>query len=46
MLGKAGFSDQEVRTLRGVFASLDRRHLQPKQNRGSPRRGKTETPDE
>lgn len=26
MLGKAGFSGQDVRTLRGVIASLDRRH--------------------
>lgn len=33
MLGKAGFSDQEVRTLRGIFASLDRRHERPKPGR-------------
>ena len=29
MLGKAGFSEQEVRTLRGIIASLDRRHERP-----------------
>lgn len=33
MLGRAGFSEQEVRTLRGVLASLDRRHLQPRTDR-------------
>ncbi len=38
MLGKAGFSEQEVRTLRGVFASLDRRHLQPRPDREAAKR--------
>ncbi len=38
MLGKAGFSEQEVRTLRGVIASLDRRHERPKPGRGAPHR--------
>jgi tRNA/rRNA methyltransferase len=33
MLGKAGFSDQDVRTLRGIIASIDRRHERPNPNR-------------
>lgn len=37
MLGKAGFSERDIRTLRGVIAALDRRHERP-----NPRRtGKT-----
>ncbi len=40
MLGKAGFSEQEVRTLRGVFASLDRRHERPRPDRAPSRRKK------
>ena len=33
MLGRSGFSEQEVRTLRGVIASLVRRHEQQNPNR-------------
>lgn len=33
MLGKAGFSTQDVRTLRGVIASIDRRHERPNPTR-------------
>ena len=40
MLGKAGFSEQEVRTLRGVFASLDRRHERHKPGRAPSKRGR------
>jgi len=46
MLGKAGFSDQEVRTLRGILAALDRRHLYDKPGRGLPRRGRGKASDE
>lgn len=33
MLTKAGFGSQDVRTLRGVFASIDRRHERPNPSR-------------
>ncbi|HEY8596353.1 MAG TPA: RNA methyltransferase [Devosiaceae bacterium] len=38
MLTRAGFNEQEVRTLRGVVAALDRRHERPNPNR-APRDG-------
>ncbi|WP_404403258.1 RNA methyltransferase [Pelagibacterium halotolerans] len=38
MFARAGFNDQEVRTLRGMIASLDRRHERP-----NPRRQRTGT---
>lgn len=33
MLSRSGFSEQEVRTLRGVIASIDRRHERPNPSR-------------
>lgn len=33
MLSRANFSEQEVRTLRGVISSIDRRHERPNSNR-------------
>lgn len=38
MLGRSGFSEQEVRTLRGVIASLVRRHEKPSPNREKPKK--------
>jgi tRNA/rRNA methyltransferase len=39
MLGRGSFSSQEVRTLRGVISSLDRKHERPDPRRG-PKSGK------
>ena len=39
-LGRGNFSSQEIRTLRGVISSIDRRHLRPNPNRQQP----TKTP--
>lgn len=36
MLSRAGFNAQEVRTLRGIIASLDRRHERPNPKRQKP----------
>ena len=33
-LGRGNFSSQEIRTLRGVISSIDRRHERPNPNRG------------
>lgn len=41
MFARAGFNEQEVRTLRGIIASLDRRHERP-----NPRRMQKTEPDE
>ena len=38
-LAKARFTDQEVRTLRGVISSLDRKHERPKPDRGPGNKG-------
>lgn len=40
MFARAGFNEQEVRTLRGMVASLDRRHERP-----NPRRAPKQGPD-
>lgn len=37
MLSRGGFNEQEVRTLRGIVASLDRRHERPNPKRQLPR---------
>lgn len=39
MLSRAGFNEQEVRTLRGIVASLDRRHERPNPARKKPHSG-------
>jgi len=33
MFARAGFNEQEMRTLRGIIAALDRRHERPNPNR-------------
>jgi tRNA/rRNA methyltransferase len=39
MLGRGTLSSQEVRTLRGVISSIDRKHQRPKPNRPEPAQG-------
>jgi len=41
MFARAGFNAQEVRTLRGIVAALDRRHERVNPNRGKPERDET-----
>jgi tRNA/rRNA methyltransferase len=38
LFGRGQFSSQEVRTLHGVIAAIDRRHERPNPNRGGPTR--------
>ena len=40
MLSRGRFSSQEVRTLRGVISSIDRKHERPNPNRQKPGAGK------
>ena len=37
MLSRGNFSSQEIRTLRGVVSSIDRKHERPKANRAQPK---------
>ncbi|MDR3471775.1 MAG: RNA methyltransferase [Devosia sp.] len=45
MLTRGGFSSQEVRTLHGIIAAIDRRHERPNPNREKQKRQKAATPD-
>jgi tRNA/rRNA methyltransferase len=38
MLGRGNFSSQEIRTLRGVISSIDRKHERPNPNRTKPQK--------
>lgn len=38
MLSRGNFSSQEIRTLRGVISSIDRKHERPKVNRDKPQK--------